>query len=676
MSTKLSTENHPLSIDNRIDEEADALVVYQSEREKDVLGKVFQMFTASKNNRDRAFKYFDGRTLIEVINDSVGRFITNFDERDGIEDWQARVHVPMSAQKVEAVLGKVIAQLPIAQVTQRFDDDVAKAQILDGLYQFAEDIDDYEELMICAVLEGIVKGTVVGYEGYEYRKRTQRDIVGTQEDGTPIFEVKDVTESKLYGEIVPLEEFYPSSVGIRRIEDMPYCFRRKEISYSDFVSEYSQYSRYTLVEEKRKISNDGEAPFYKDYISTDIEDGNVEIIFYYNRDTDEYVIIANGVWLNPLTGMEIAPIPFNHKRLPFWSTRFSTLGSDFFYGKSLVDRISALQDVLNILTNMALDQSFLTIFPPVLTAGIDPIEEDYLRPGRRIPVDTQGLPLQSAFMKLDLGTPSGWHQWIIQYSKSILEEASIDQTSSGQAGIGGRTTAEEIRTAAAGVAAMLGVFGKLLNCGIKNKAALKTANILQFWTSKETPIISTVLGSKAGIFEKAFNVVAIENANINGTKRGKRMVAMYDSNESLPKKTEVVTTAKVYKAKTGEAVQIDAITGDYIRKVLFDIKLVPNPKTNETKEIQKALELEWAKTALGLFPNEVNKEELANGIAVMFGKDPAKVFKFGENQPAAPADGATNGPVSPEPTNGMTNNMVRGMMGGEPGSNALRDIAK
>lgn len=673
MAKSLTTETHPLSIDNRIDAENVSSDVYiPSDRENEIVGKIFNMFSVAQSNRDRPFKYFDGRTLVDVINDSVGRFITNFDEREGIEDWQARVHVPMSAQKVETVLGKVVAQLPIAQVTQRFDDDMSKAQILDSLYQYAEDIDDYEELMVCAVQEGIVKGTVIGYEGYEYKNRIVRDITGEDEEGNPTYKVTTVTESKLYGEIVPLEEFYPSSVSIRRIEDMPHCFRRKTMEFSDFISEYSCYPNFNKVEPKQKISRPGDEPFYKDYISMDIEDGSVEVIFFYGRDTDEYIIIANGVWLNPMKDMTVAPMPHNHKRLPFWSSRFTTLGSDFFYGKSLVDRISSLQDVLNILTNMALDQSFLTIFPPVLTAGIDPIEEDYLRPGRRIPVDTQGLPLNQAFMKLDLGTPSGWHQWIIQYSKSILEEASVDQISSGQAGVGSRTTAEEIRTAAAGVAAILGVFGKLLNTGLKNKAILKTANILQFWTSKNTPIASDILGSKSGIFAKAFNVVTKENSSLPNKKRGKRMIAMYGSQEELPTKAEVVTTAKVYKMKTGETVQIDAITGEYLRNVMFDIKLVPNPKTNETKDVQKALELEWAKTALELFPNEVNKEEIANGIAVIFGKDPAKVFSFNKEQPQEGQPTAE----TPSPAGGVGDNMIRGMMGGQADATAMRQLGQ
>ena len=183
----------------------------------------------------------------------------------------------------------------------------------------------------------------------------------------------------------------------------------------------------------------------------------------------------------------IAPLPFTHKELPFWDVKFDFYG-DFFYGKSLPDRLKSMQDVLNVLTNMLLDQSFLTIFPPLLTSGFDSIEDDYLRPGRRTPIDTQGLPLNQAFMTLDLGTPGNWHQFILEYTKNIMEQASVDQIQSGQAGVGERTTAQEIRTASEGVAAMLGLFQRMINTGIRRKALLRGANILQFWTTKDSPV--------------------------------------------------------------------------------------------------------------------------------------------------------------------------------------------
>jgi hypothetical protein len=676
MAKALDPKDNPLSINT---EAAEVKPFVLEPKEQEVLSVVFDKFRAAADNRNRSFKFFDDRNLIEYINDCVGRFVTNLDEREGIEDWQARVNVPMTHNKVTAVLGKIVAMLPEAQIRGRLDNANKKAEVLDALYKYSEDLDDYEELMICAALEAIIKGTVIGFEGYNYKSEKKRDITGYNEDGSPKVKETTVSEARLYGAVIPLEEFYPSSVAVRRMEDMPYAFRRYTMPYANFIDTFQCFDRFNLV--SPKVTPQSEAgvedkPYYYDYTSIDVEDGNVEVIEYYNRQTDEFVIIANGVWLNPMKGWVVAPNPFNHKKLPFWSVRFDTNASDFFYGKSLVDRLSSLQDVLNVLTNMLLDQSFLTIFPPILTAGIDPLEEDYLRPGRRVPVDTQGLPLNQAFMKLDLGTPGGWHQFILEYTQNIMEQSSVDQVASGVAGVGGRTTAEEIRTAAAGVAAILGIFGKLLNIGIKHKANLRVKNIMQFWTDPKRPIASRVLGPKTDTFNEAFNVVSLDNARLSNGRRGKKIVGMFDSSAKLPSSKELKTREDLYNLETGEYTEIRAITPEYIRDVDYDVKIVMSESAPDTKEMHKALTLEKARVYGSLFPDILNRMELANQVAEVFGDSPEQMFQQKQNEQlpqVTPGDAAQQAAPT-EPMGDIANNMVRGMGGGETDAMALRDL--
>ena len=104
-----------------------------SEKEKNLVSEVFHKFTTSKDNRDRSFAFFDGFNLIEYIEDSVKRFYTNIDEREGLEDWQARVHDPVTRNKVMTVLGKAVANLPVPVFTAEGDEDIRKASLLNSL---------------------------------------------------------------------------------------------------------------------------------------------------------------------------------------------------------------------------------------------------------------------------------------------------------------------------------------------------------------------------------------------------------------------------------------------------------------------------------------------------------------------------------------------------------------
>ena len=596
-----------------------------------LVSAVYQKFRISANDRNRQFEYFDGDDLITYINDSVRRFVTNIDEREDIEDWQSRINDQFTRNKVLSVLAKVVRVLPIAQMKGRGDEDFRKGFILSSLYEYAEDLDDYEEFMVFYLLEAIVKGTSVGYEGLERKDKLHRDVEGFNDD-IRVKETKTIT-SKLFASIVPLEDFYPSSINIRNIKSMPYCFWRQNVSYQKFLMDWGMYDKSAYVQPKKSYSNlDASRPFYADLISQDIIDGNVEIIRYYNKDTDEYILVANGVWLNPIKNMKleemISPLPFNHKELPFFDLKFDFFGSDFFYGKSLPDRLKTLQDVLNVLTNMLLDQSFLTIFPPILTNGFDDIEDDYLRPGRRTPVDTQGLPINQAFMKLDLGTPTGWHQYILNYTRQVMEQASLDQVNSGQAGQGDRTTAQEIRTAADGVASMLGLFGRMINYSLKRKALFKASNILQFWTDPNTPVIEQVLGEGATTETKEiFNVFKIDNTTLSGGKRGTKIIEMYADKDKMPTKSQTKARAVVAQLQHETNIEIITFSPEYIREFVFDIKIVPSQKSEATRDIDKAMQIEKAKTYLTLFPDLVDRTELLAQTAEKMGDDPAKIIK-------------------------------------------------
>lgn len=682
LSTKYDNKNVPITEESNTAKTTEL----PPKEEQDVIEATFSKFRLTVDHRNGSFQNFDGLNLIDYINESVRRFITNIDARDDIEDWQARVNDPFTRNKTLGFLSKMVQVLPIAEFTSRGDDDYRKAQILSNLYEFSEDVDDYEELLINILLECIVKGTAIGYEGHEQSTKKIREVKGVG-DALTVTDASRKT-NKLYGALVPLEDFYPQNVGIRNIKKMVYCFWRSSYPYQQFLQDFAMYSRASTVQPRggRVFAEGEDRPYYIDYTSNDVKDGNVEVIRYYNKDTDEYVMIANGIWLNPLMekGKAVtSPIPFTHKELPFWDIRFEIF-TEFFYGKSLPDKLKSLQDVLNVLTNMSLDQSFLSIFPPILTAGMDSIEDDYIRPGRRTPVDTQGLPISDQYMKLDMGTPNGWHEFVLNYVRKVMGEASLDQIQSGHAGVGGRTTAMEIRTATEGIAAVLGLFARLVNYGIKRKALLRGKNILQFWTDSQTPYVDQIMGQGANAeTKKAFNTFKINDTVLSDGKRGSKIIEMYQNKTDLPTRTQVKTRAALAGMENNKRIEVMAIPGEYIRNLDFDIKLGVNKRQESTQDIRKALQLEKTRIYMSFFPDLVDREELAAELAEIMGDDPTKILKKEVLNPPAPqpapgqpgqpgeqaanAEQAQQSPLQPQQS--VSLNSVNGVLnGGGPGS--------
>lgn len=645
-----------------------------SDKEKELMAKFHSKFRDAADLRNRNFNNFDGLNLIQYIEDSYRRTTTNVDIREDIEPWQSIIHDPFTRNKVNAILGKVVSVLPGVEVQNRGDEDVRKSTIVTSLLEYAEEMEDYEQFAVAFLYEAIVKGTAIGYEGHEYKEQAIREVVKGSGDNMTVRKATKIT-NRLPSKIISLENFYPGTVAVGSVKELVDCWVREIMSETKFKMDFAMYKKAEYVTGKNTIYGEGEhAPYYNDYISDDTPEGSVEVRWYYNKDTDEFIISANGIWLNPIVdedNEDTSPIPFNHKELPFFDLRFEIFSHDFFYGKSLPDKLKTLQDVLNVLTNMLLDQSFLSIFAPILTNGSDSIEDDYLVPGRRTPIDTQGLPINQAVMKLDMGTPSGWHQYILEYTRKIMEEASVDRISQGVAGQGDRTTAQEVRVAADGVASMLGLFGRWIKTSFKRKAMLKTKNILQFWTDPKYPVAQQILGPESGAeMNEVFNTFKIKGTILSDGKRGMKVIDFYRDPNKRPTAQELKGKATMSKLTNNMDIEYVAIDPAYIRDMEIDIKLVPNKKSETTKDIDKALALEKVKIYKTLFPGMTDDLELLAELAEKFGDDPTKIIKKDLLNPAPqPEPGATG--MSAEPQNNLANNAVRSMAGGEAGANSL-----
>lgn len=667
--------------DKEVTEKRDEINSFEaSALEKQVINQSRALFRISAIERDQSFENFDGLTLIQYIEDSYRRYNTNINVRDDIEDWQSAVHDKFTANKVDAILAKVVSVLPIAEVSGRGDEDVQRGLIMSNLYEYSEDVDDYDEFMVAFLQEAIIKGTAIGYEGQETKVQQLRYVRGSGDKLTVITGTRKT--NRLFAQVVKLEEFYPSSVGVRRIKDMPRCFWRRVMSWTQFQFEYGDaYEKAKYVKPHKTNFSEGEArPYYQDYISHDIRDGQVEVLYRYDKELDQFVLEANCVWLNPLTlgdgSEDIQPLPFNHKELPFFDIKYQQFSSDFFYGRGLPDKLKSMQDVLDVMTNMLLDQSFLTIFPPILTNGFDSIEDDYLRPGRRTPVDTGGLPINEAFMKLDLGTPGNWHQFILQYTRKIMEESSLDSVSSGTAGNGDRTTATEVQTAAAGVQAMLGLFGTWAKYGIKRKAYLRTKNIAQFWMSADSPMVEEIMGDGASAdAKKAFNTVKIDSAVMTGGKRGTKVIEMYTNKNDMPTAGEQKVRSAVYELTNKRKIEYVALQPEYIGNMDFDIKLTPGQKNDVNRDMQKALQLEKVRVYLSFFPNMVNMQELLAETAEVMGDDPAKIIAESVLNPQPAKNPMQDPGAQTQPQGNTAQNMVQGAMGGSPQGNAMAQLS-
>ena len=141
-------------------------------------------------------------------------------------------------------------------------------------------------------------------------------------------------------------------------------------------SAYAAYSGYSGMS--------GQRPFFE--IPKDIATSStrIELLNYYNRNTDKYIIIANDVVIRD------GPLPYNHGKLPYSISRFMKFKNQF-YGIGIPVLLESLQGEDETLRNLAITTLKKLINPAVfinsLVFGQVDSQWDRVEAGMKIEVD-------------------------------------------------------------------------------------------------------------------------------------------------------------------------------------------------------------------------------------------------------------------------------------------------
>jgi len=172
-----------------------------------------------------------------------------------------------------------------------------------------------------------------------------------------------------YAEHVPLEQFYvdPSALNLNDItRDARDCVWSYSMPYQELIYSYLNSEDPFVIQSNitpeiigRGGAKNDEAAINKE--QQDLINHEVVIIKYFNKYTDEYIVIAND------TIIRKGPLPYNHKLLPFSVGKCIPLKNSF-YGigmGALLDNIQTRDELYNAV------QDYITMFNANLPATYD-----------------------------------------------------------------------------------------------------------------------------------------------------------------------------------------------------------------------------------------------------------------------------------------------------------------
>src|SRR3990167_4794050 len=407
----------------------------QNEDRREIASKVIFRFYEMRTQRDQVLSFFRERTLRDYTEDSLKR-INQHKERPAYKKWwQSNLAGATTRNKLIGILSKLAANTiePIVQAVKETDFlSKAKERVSNALLKASTIRNKDDKKLVWEMFEAAGKGTVLGFEGFKIDSRKVRTVLNENSE-TGEVKVKEETIkfwNDVHGVMIPLEDFFPGDIYVApgEIQEMDDCAWRQILTFDQFRNEFGDYPDANLVDINGTpvgFDLEGNSIFYEK--TSDVSVGEAEIIRYFNKMTDEYLILADGIWINAQGKKTVRPMPFNHKKLPFCAAVFEPLDAKFFYGKSLGDKMVSDQDTDDKLMDGMLDRIVMALHAPILTIGnvSSGITEGYLEPDAVISIDEPtGL---EKIERLNLQEPGMASFKMLEIIAKRLEQTSVDR---------------------------------------------------------------------------------------------------------------------------------------------------------------------------------------------------------------------------------------------------------
>lgn len=346
-----------------------------SDTEHDVLTSVYENYYKYKAQRDGCTDQFQGRQLENFLTVSRESFwnsvVTPSNDLSALD---LNVTIGFIRKEVWDFCSRITKQ----NFEGKFDGeniDVFGVKVIQAIYDKWRFKSNDKVEKFWQVLYGVVNGTVCEYVGYNNAKLKRRYLreYSKKEGGYRIEEKDDYYYNDVWTEIAALEDIYLAKTWERDIQRQGKVLWVHQMAWKDFQRDYHTFDNAEYVYPGNMIAED--SLYFRLLKGTGVTTyDQVQVLKEYDIIKDELKIVANSVWLNPVgrgQGQKPAPMPFNHKLMPFGWTIFKGIDEKFAYGMSLPFELKDYQKVLNVSITMLIEQELRAIDPPTLSSDFE-----------------------------------------------------------------------------------------------------------------------------------------------------------------------------------------------------------------------------------------------------------------------------------------------------------------
>lgn len=639
--------------------------------ESSILRRIYSDYEHARQLRDQQYREFDDMTPDEYWEQSRKR-AKNYLPPLAVEQELSNIFFGKTRNKRNVIAAFVASQRPRVELDVRAGENTKKtdkrlAQMLTTAYDFFMDKEESDEKYLDWTIEALDVGTGHMQEDYDF---LVRDVKVLKEEDHATSEVSYQKEERIERDqctatIIPIEDVFIADFYQPDIQLQPYIIIREYIPRVIAQVRYGKYDAWKYVPYGNQTADKEEDTFFFQALGDRVEDDYVEVLHYYHKWDDLYLVTANAVLMTP--DFE-NPIPYDHKKYPLAKNVYEKIGSNFYYGMSLPMKVVSEQDAFNESGNNNMDRSKISSIPTAIANYDTEIDQDYIGTYNILKVDAEANLRELQFQSVKPGDAQ-----FMEFLGRMISEATIPDSFSG---VVEGVTAAEIMNAKAQSQQTLGPFLTYIYAAAKNHAELRLANILQyfFMTSKkyngkdfetrEISVRTKLQDGRDGI--RILRVLSNEDKKPPKEKRDKEnkrgIIPIRDENGQVLR-TEIETVYDyIY------------VTPQEISDIEYTITIIPGSSLPETQSLKKALALELASTMSNpLFAQRTDFGKLQKIIIEAFGYAMEDIELEQQQQPQAGAAGGAGdmqamlqqlgGGGAPQQEVGQNSDLVQKMAG-------------
>jgi len=485
---------------------------------------------------------------------------------------------------------------------------------MENLVDFSYDQDNKEEQIFFEAWEAAEKGTVITYDGY-LKSKAKRKIIKSYDPMTGEIETDEEeveSDNQCINFIIPLVSLYIKDFHIFDIQKQPSICWIERMNPREFENEFKKYPNYKYVKTSPQLITKGEQDTYftKEWQDRTDDDEPIEVIRYFNKPEDEFIILANGVKIfnSPLI------LGKKKKWYPFAKTVFEPFATDFFYGNSLPNTLMGEQDVINALFNMSLDKTYKSMAANLLIGNVN--KDDFDLEDQNTTIDTK-IYVQDINQVKEMPI-KGIDQSDFKMIELVSRGLDLSSVDSNQQGVPGRgVTAREVVIANENAKKLKGIVYLFLTSLWIQKIKLRIMNILTYFTQ---PKVDKAIGEKGAEYQ----TFMVEGAELSSGLKGTLGIQMVGSKEQLPKQQDLDIDEETMKMRSGENYELLSITSDYLDDWIYDIKVESESIYQQESGLTQSKMEDKLRMIATYFPQllTTNAEKLFNDTIISYDDDP------------------------------------------------------